>query len=126
VTRAEPAVDGVAHLLLQVSDLGEAERFYVDVLGFRVARRERFRDGRPLVVTRQGLGLTDGRPAGRGANVDHVAFHVHELDALLERAREAGVRVVRGPDTNPYGYAAYLADPDGNEMELIAPANEAS
>jgi ureidoacrylate peracid hydrolase len=125
VTSAEPSVERLGHLLLQVRDLGAAERFYVDVLGFRVRKRERFRDGRPIVVTEQGLGLTDGRPMGEGANVDHMAFHVQALDALLERAREAGVRVVRGPSTNPYGYAAYLADPDGNEVELIAPAGEA-
>jgi predicted enzyme related to lactoylglutathione lyase len=124
VTSAEPSVERLGHLLLQVRDLGAAERFYVEVLGFRVKKRERFRDGRPLVVTEQGLGLTDGRPAGDGANVDHIAFHVHSLAALLSRVREAGASVVRGPSTNPYGYAAYVADPDGNEVELIAPAEE--
>jgi ureidoacrylate peracid hydrolase len=117
-------VDGLAHLLLQTTDLDAAERFYVGLLGLRVRTRERFRDGRPLVVTEQGLGLTDGRPPGDGANVDHIAFRVTGLHELVERARAAGVEVLRGPLPNPYGLAVYLADPDGNEIELIAPPEE--
>lgn len=116
----EPAVEGLAHLLLQTSDLEAAERFYVELLGFRVRRRETFRDGRPLILTEQRMGLTNGRPDGAGANVDHIAFRVQGLEALLERVRAAGVRVIRGPETNAYGTSVYLEDPDGNEVELIA------
>jgi nicotinamidase-related amidase/catechol 2,3-dioxygenase-like lactoylglutathione lyase family enzyme len=121
----EPAaVEGLAHLLLQCSDLEAAERFYVDLLGFRVRARERLCDGRPLVLTEQRMGLTDGRrPDGHArANVDHIAFHVRDVAALTARAREAGVRVIRGPEPNAYGHSVYLADPDGNEVELIGPA----
>jgi predicted enzyme related to lactoylglutathione lyase len=119
-----PAVHGLAHLLLQTTDLDAAERFYVTLLGLSVRKRERFRDGRPLVVTEQGLGLTDGRPPGYGANVDHIAFEVTGLHELVERARGFGVEVLRGPLASPYGLSVYLADPDGNEVELIAPADE--
>jgi ureidoacrylate peracid hydrolase len=115
-------VESLAHLLLQTSDLAAAERFYVDVLGFGVRKRERFRDGRPLILTHQGMGITDGRTPGDGANVDHVAFRVRGLPALVERARAAGVSVIRGPETNAYGTSVYLQDPDGNEVELIAAA----
>jgi predicted enzyme related to lactoylglutathione lyase len=96
----------------------------VDLLGLRVRKRERFRDGRPLVVTEQGLGLTDGRASGDGANVDHIAFEVTGLRELVERARAFGVDVLRGPLASPYGLSVYLADPDGNEIELIAPVEE--
>jgi ureidoacrylate peracid hydrolase len=119
-----PAVHRVTHLLLQTTDLDAAERFYVTLLGLSVRKRERFRDGRPLVVTEQGLGLTDGRVPGEGANVDHIAFEVTGLRELVERARAFGVEVLRGPSANPYGFAVYLADPDGNEIELIAPVEE--
>jgi ureidoacrylate peracid hydrolase len=115
-------VESLAHLLLQTSDLAAAERFYVDVLGFGVRKRERFRDGRPLILTHQGMGITDGRTPGDGANVDHVAFRVRGLPALVERARAAGISVIRGPETNAYGTSVYLQDPDGNEVELIAAA----
>lgn len=123
--RAPAAVESLAHLLLQTSDLAAAERFYVDLLGFRVRKREAFRDGRPLVLTEQGMGITNGRRAGDGANVDHIAFRVRGVGELVQRARAAGVRVVRGPEANAYGLSVYLEDPDGNEVELIGPAKEA-
>jgi predicted enzyme related to lactoylglutathione lyase len=44
---------------------------------------------------------------------------------LVERAKAAGVRVIRGPESNAYGLSVYLADPDGNEVELIGPPEEA-
>jgi ureidoacrylate peracid hydrolase len=120
----EPKVETLAHLLLQTSDIDAAERFYVDTLGFGVRKREAFRDGRPLILTHQGMGITNGRRAGDGANVDHIAFHVRGIAALVERARAAGVRVVRGPEPNAYGLSVYLEDPDGNEVELIGPGED--
>jgi ureidoacrylate peracid hydrolase len=123
----EPAVEGLAHLLLQTSDIAAAERFYVDVLGFEVRKRETFRDGRPLILTEQRMGITDGRAAGggRSGNVDHVAFHAQGVLEIVERAKAAGVRVIRGPESNAYGLSVYLEDPDGNEVELIGPPEEA-
>lgn len=119
-----PRVESLAHLLLQTSDLAAAERFYVDLLGFGVRKREQFRDGRPLTLTHQGMGITDGRRPGDGANVDHIAFHVRGLTTLVERATAAGVRVIRGPEPNAYGLSVYLEDPDGNEVELIGPEED--
>jgi ureidoacrylate peracid hydrolase len=126
VDEGAPRVAALAHLLLQTSDLEAAERFYLGTLGFGLRKRERFRDGRPLTLTHQGMGITDGRADGPGANVDHIAFHVEGLDALVERARRDGVRVIRGPEVNGYGTSVYLADPDGNEIELIEPPAEAT
>ncbi len=122
--RSRGRVDALAHLLLQTTDIEAAERFYVDLLGFGVRKREAFRDGRPLILTHQGMGITNGRGSGDGANVDHIAFHVKGLDALVERATGAGVRVIRGPESNAYGRSVYLEDPDGNEVELIGPPQE--
>jgi nicotinamidase-related amidase/catechol 2,3-dioxygenase-like lactoylglutathione lyase family enzyme len=124
--RGGPAVEGLAHLLLQTTDIEAAERFYVDVLGFRVRKREAFRDGRPLILTDQRMGITNGREpgAGRAANVDHIAFHVSGVLELVERAKAAGVRVIRGPEPNAYGLSVYIEDPDGNEVELIGTDEE--
>jgi ureidoacrylate peracid hydrolase len=105
-------VESLLHLLLQTSDIAAAERF-------GVRKRETFRDGRPLILTHQGMGITNGRQPGDGANVDHIAFRVRGLSALVERARSEGVRIIRGPESNAYGTSVYLEDPDGNEVELI-------
>lgn len=107
------------HLLLQTTDLAAAERFFLDFLGFTVRRREEFTDGRPLTVTNEGLGLTSGAPGGTGA-VEHIAFRAAGIRELAGRAREAGVEVLRDVGPGPYGLTVYLADPDGNRIELFA------
>ena len=114
----QPRATGLGHLLLQVDDLDAAERFYLDLLGLTVRKREDFRDGRPLVVTNEGLGLTNGRPPGQGP-LEHLAFRGHRVGALADRARAEGVTVVRGPEPSPYGLSLYLADPDGNVVEVF-------
>ncbi len=114
---------GLHHLLLQTSDLAAAERFFVDLLGFTVRKREAFTDGRPLTVTHQGLGLTNGAPGVPGA-VEHIAFRVSGVRALAERARAAGAVILKEPGPGPYGLTVYVADPDGNRIELFAEGEE--
>ena len=110
---------GLHHLLLQTSDLEAAERFFLDVLGFGVRKREQFTDGRPLTVTHEGLGLTSGAPGGRSA-VEHIAFRVSAVRELAERARRAGAPILKEPGPGPYGLTVYVADPDGNRIELFS------
>lgn len=113
-----PRAVGLGHLLLQVTDLDAAETFYLDFLGLTVRKREEFRDGRPLVVTNEGLGLTNGRPEGVGP-LEHLAFRGSGIAALAERAAANGVEIVRGPEPSGYGLSLYLADPDGNVVEVF-------
>jgi ureidoacrylate peracid hydrolase len=113
-----PRAVGLGHLLLQVTDLEAAETFYLDLLGLTVRKREKFRDGRPLVVTHEGLGLTNGRPEGVGP-LEHLAFRGSGIAALAERAAALGVEIVRGPEPSGYGLSLYLADPDGNVVEVF-------
>ncbi len=111
-------VKGIMHLLMQVSDLARAEKFYVDLLGFTVRKREPFPGGRDLIVTNQGLGITQGGP-GDGRQVEHFAFEVEDLDASRARVKEAGVKIIHDVAPNSYGKSMYVADPDGNKIELI-------
>jgi nicotinamidase-related amidase/catechol 2,3-dioxygenase-like lactoylglutathione lyase family enzyme len=115
---AGPRALGLGHLLLQVTDLAASEAFYLGVLGLTVRKREDFRDGRPLTVTNEGLGLTSGRSPGQGP-LEHVAFRGRDIRALAEKAGEAGVEIVRGPEPSTYGLSLYLADPDGNVIEVF-------
>jgi nicotinamidase-related amidase/catechol 2,3-dioxygenase-like lactoylglutathione lyase family enzyme len=117
-TAEKPGALGLGHLLLQVSDLEAAESFYLGLLGLTVRKREEFRDGRPLTVTNEGLGLTNGRPAGDGP-LEHLAFRARGIRALADRATTAGIEIVRGPEPSAYGLSLYLADPDGNVVELF-------
>ncbi len=109
---------GLSHLLLQTSDIERAERFYVDVLGFTVRKREPFDETRRLIVTHQGLGLTEGGP-GDGRQVEHIAFRVDNVAALAARIRDAGAPILRELGPGAYGTTIYVADPDGNKIELF-------
>ena len=51
-----------AHMLLKVSDLNRSERFYVDLLGFKVRAAKPLADGRPFLPFTQGIALTVGGP----------------------------------------------------------------
>lgn len=117
--KTPPRAKALAHMLLQVSDMSRAQRFYVDILGFEVRPDAvPLADGRPLIVTKQGLGLTEGGP-GDGKLLDHFAFEVHNVTALAERARKAKVPVLKDLGPGAYGLTIYLADPDGNKVELF-------
>jgi ureidoacrylate peracid hydrolase len=113
-----PRALGFGHLLLQTDDLERAEAFYCGFLGLSVRERGTFRDGRPLVVTGEGISLTSGRPPGDGP-VEHLALRARGVRRLAERAADAGIAVVRGPELGPYGLSLYVSDPDGNQVEVF-------
>ena len=97
--KRRPRSDELHHLLLEVGDLERSVGFYVEVLGFEVRKREPFRDGRELVLTEQGLGLTNGATGSRArlpAPVLRCA--VGWTTSLSGRVRLAtGSCVARGP-----------------------------
>jgi ureidoacrylate peracid hydrolase len=113
-----PRALGLGHVLLQTEDLERAERFYTGFLGLAVRERGTFRDGRPLVVTTGGVGLTSGRPPGDGP-FEHIALRARGVRQLAERAADAGVTILRGPERGAYGLSLYVADPDGNQVEIF-------
>jgi catechol 2,3-dioxygenase-like lactoylglutathione lyase family enzyme len=118
----------LAHVAVNVTDFEAAKRFYLgalEPLGYRVFYEE------PGVLAyladAHGLDLGIGRrdPIG-GA---HVAFECEDrgsVDAFYEAALAAG-----GADNGPPGlrpqyapdyYAAYVLDPDGNNIEAVCHA----
>lgn len=55
----------------------------------------------------------------RGQVLDHVAFTVHGLDAMVERLREAGVTILEEPYPFENTHAVMIEDLDGLAIELI-------
>jgi methylmalonyl-CoA/ethylmalonyl-CoA epimerase len=95
----------IAHVGIAVRDLEEAVRFYRDVLGV-TPHPPQTADGATIV----GLTLGDSEvelltaadaesPIGkflakRGPGIHHVCFRVADLDAALQRCREAGFQLI--------------------------------
>ena len=118
------AVSGISELVLEVSDLDAARRFYRDLLGFEETLYGEGREGRYwyLVGDSARLGLWTpqvGLAGGRGGAHVHFAFHVEdaEVDRLLARI-SAGGGDVEGPVQLGPGRAIYVTDPDGNVVEF--------
>jgi predicted enzyme related to lactoylglutathione lyase len=119
-----PPVSAISELVLEVSDLEAARRFYRDVLGFEETLYGEGREGRYwyLVGETARLGIWTpqvGLAGGRGGAHVHFAFHVEdpEIDVLRERIESAGGEV-EGPIQLGPGRAIYVTDPDGNVVEL--------
>jgi len=126
----------IDHVVLRVVDLARMTRFYVDVLGCAVERRQ---DAIGLVQLRAGRSLVDlvpvdgvlGRkggaaPGAEGRNLDHVCFRVDPFDEPAIRAWLVGHGVTAGESGSRYGAegegpSLYLDDPEGNTVELKGP-----
>jgi len=105
-----------AHMLLKVSDIQRSERFYVDLLGFKIRPAKPLPDGRPFVPFTQGLALTNGGP--QQLQIDHMAFKANDVPAIAARLKAAGAKFDRDLHDGIYGLTIYVFDPDGNMVEL--------
>jgi catechol 2,3-dioxygenase-like lactoylglutathione lyase family enzyme len=118
-------VTGVSELVLEVTDLERAERFYADVLGLPVVERWQDREAVWLMVgdrTRIGLWTPQvGLAGGRGGTHVHYAMHVpperYETAVAALRARSPEVEEHAFPGYDD-SRAAYVTDPDGNVVEI--------
>lgn len=50
-----------------------------------------------------------------------INYRVDDLLGLLAQLRDAGIEVVKGPESHENGKFAWIMDPDGNKVELWEP-----
>ncbi len=117
----------IDHIGFEVSDLSRSARFY-DALFFALGARRMFESDRAIAYGTGGPELwivVRGRPPGPGYG--HVALHASGR-AAVDAAYAAGLGA-GGVDDGPPGprpqygsryYAAYLRDPDGLRVEVVA------
>ena len=131
------------HVGLAVVDLGAAAAWYCDVFGLEPELSLRV-DAIDLSIEmlihpvfgyrvellhRPGTGAgVDGQPAHPAAaalraGYGHVAFGVADLDGAFDRAVARGARPVMRPcpAPEPGVLMAFVADPEGNLIELLHP-----
>jgi ureidoacrylate peracid hydrolase len=103
---------------LQADDIEASKHFYLNPLGFTPRPAIPLADGRPVVPFRQGIALTAGKP-GRPLQIDHMAFRVTDVRAIAQRLKAAKVKFFNNLHDGVYGLTIYVADPDGNKVELF-------
>jgi catechol 2,3-dioxygenase-like lactoylglutathione lyase family enzyme len=128
MTPAGPGVAGVSELVLEVSDLEVAEKFYSRDLGLPVIERWPERDAIWVLagMTRIGLWRPQvGLEGSRGGAHVHFAMQVPEaefderVDSLRAHGHEVPVHQF-GPlaEGAANSRAAYVHDPDGHLVEF--------
>ena len=113
---------GLTHISLAVRDLDRALRFYERVFGVR----EYYRDATSVQV--QGPGPHDvlafelgSEREGTRGGIDHFGFRLidaADIDHAVRSAVEAGGTLLRRGEFAPGFPFAYVADPDGYEIEI--------
>jgi catechol 2,3-dioxygenase-like lactoylglutathione lyase family enzyme len=113
----------IAHTTLHVSDYARAKRFYTEVLS-ALGYTNNMEYG-------EAAGFNDGKntdfwiTSEKSVSPTHLAFEAHtrgEVEAFHRRALAAGAQDNGGPGYRDYWpgyYAAFVLDPDGNNIEAV-------
>ncbi len=107
------------HVDLQASDFDESVRFYETVLTPLGIPKLSQHEGGACFTN---LNVVDRRPATRNLHLCFYAREKEHVDAFHHLGVGAGFRSNGAPGYREYGpgyYAAYLLDPDGNNVEAL-------
>jgi len=126
------------HTMIRVGDLDRSIHFYTDVLGMKLLRREDYPDGK---FTLAFLGYGDEQnntvleltynwgvtQYDIGNAFGHLAIEVDDVYRAAQRIREMGGEIIREPGPMNAGTTiiAFVKDPDGYQIELLAPKQAA-
>ncbi|MGA2265162.1 MAG: VOC family protein [Phycisphaerae bacterium] len=119
-------IKGLGHVCLTVKDLEASVAFYRDKLGLAEAF-DFIRDGRRHGVYlhaggRNFLELFEGPldPPAPRQRFRHFCLEVDDIHAAVQQLRAAGLETSEVEPTQDGSLHAWLADPDGNRVELLA------
>lgn len=116
----------LAHLVLRVRDINESEKFYTEVLGLKVTSRDMgmvFMSANAEMSHELALSpvseITEFKPGSAG--LSHFAWQVEsfeELRSFRHHLLESGIQIL-GTGDHGISIGIYLADPDGNRVEVF-------
>jgi catechol 2,3-dioxygenase len=128
-------VKELGHIVLYVRDIEQSSRFYREVLGWRQVLPDPAEGSRiPMAMFSAPGGRTHHEllligvghdaaavPEGRRVGLYHFGLKIGDSDDELREAatrlREAGTPIL-GASDHTVTHSLYIADPDGNEIEL--------
>ena len=122
----------ILHTMIRVGDLDRSLRFYTEVLGMRLLRRQDYPDGK-FTLAFVGYGeeadeavieLTYNWGVDQydlGNAFGHIAIGVQGINETCAEIKRRGGKVVREPGPMKHGATviAFVEDPDGYKLELI-------
>ena len=120
------------HTMLRVGNLQNSIQFYTEILGMTLLRQKDYREGK---FTLAFLGYGDEKHHTAleltynwgtdhydiGSGFGHLAIEVDDVYLAAEKIHAAGGKIIRQPGPMNAGTTllAFVADPDGYEIELL-------
>ena len=122
------------HTMVRVKDIEKSLAFYTDVLNMKLEHKKRLEDCWLYFLSDEEntcqieLTYNDETPENGydlGSGFGHFAFSVDSLDEFTQKINKLGYSYLYPPfDLNGKGSKiAFIADPDGYEIELIEKVN---
>jgi catechol 2,3-dioxygenase-like lactoylglutathione lyase family enzyme len=114
-------VAGIDHVVFHVKDLARAKKFYIELLGMKVAHESSWQAF--LKCGEQSLALfevDEGEEIHGGTEVNHTALRLTAGDyEKVKAVLEASGCKVTGRTGDPR--CIYFSDPDGHRLQLLTP-----
>lgn len=124
----------ILHTMIRVGDLERSLRFYTEVLGMKLLRKQDYPEGKftlafvgygdetrdTVLELTYNYGVASYEP---GNAFGHIAIEVSDVYEAVRAIRAAGGKVVReaGPMLHGNTVLAFVEDPDGYKIELLSP-----
>jgi len=122
------------HTMIRVGDLEKSINFYTEILGMKLLRQKDYPDGK-FSLAFVGYGNEQDNSAieltynwdtdnyDLGSGFGHLAIEVDDVYAAAEKIRDQGGKIIREPGPMNAGTTiiAFVEDPDGYQIELLAP-----
>ena len=121
------------HTMIRVFDLDTSIKFYTELLGMTLLRKDDFPEGKfTLAFVGYGPEETDtvveltynwdqATPYEIGTGFGHLALGVNDIYTVCSALEKQGARIPRPPGPMKHGttHIAFVEDPDGYKIELI-------
>ena len=120
--------------MLRVGNLQRSLTFYTEILGMTLLRQKEYPEGKFTLAflgygdekNHTALELTYNWETSNydlGTGFGHLAIEVDDVYKAAEKIRAAGGKIIREPGPMNAGSTllAFVADPDGYEIELLEP-----
>jgi lactoylglutathione lyase len=121
------------HTMIRVFDLDVSIKFYTEMLGMKLLRRDDYPEGQftnafvgygpeetdTVVELTFNYGRSEGYDLGTGFG--HLALGVRDIHGVCKRLADQGAKIPRAPGPMKHGttHIAFIEDPDGYRIELI-------
>jgi len=118
-------ITGIAHACYITTDLERSIAFYRDKLAMTEAFPFLKTDGRKFGAYlhaggRNFIEIFEGKPGAKaeGQSYQHLCLEVKDIEGTVKALRAKGVEVTEAKLGTDGSWQAWLADPDGNRIEL--------